>query len=199
MTRELLRHSSSSASSSSASRRSSPASTRSASSGSMATCSRVLQTRSLVVDSEGSGCHPALRLSTRLPAMGASSYTLPLQGGSRVPRLAPFRGVLGADVRTPAASHARSSKRFARPSEHHSPGGDVAVSTGQGHAPRDLRLRGCLLECGEAYSCAAGERDDAFAFVAVERLAPGGDRVVVAAGCLEHFGQVAEGICLKFR
>jgi hypothetical protein len=52
------------------------------------------------------------------------------------------------------------------------------------------------LENREAFADAAGERDDLLAFVAVERLLPGGDRVVAAAGGFEHFGEVAVGVSL---
>jgi hypothetical protein len=46
------------------------------------------------------------------------------------------------------------------------------------------------LECGEAFSCAAGERDDPFALVAVERFLPGSGGLIAATGGLENFGQI---------
>jgi hypothetical protein len=44
---------------------------------------------------------------------------------------------------------------------------------------------------------ATGERDDLFALVSVECVLPRGDRLVTAAGRLEHLGEIAVGVGLK--
>src|SRR5205085_8521905 len=60
-----------------------------------------------------------------------------------------------------------------------------------------LRLDGRLLEDSESFAYAAGERDDPLALVAVERLLPGCDGLVSAAGGLEHFAEMVERVALE--
>src|SRR5205085_8683821 len=67
-----------------------------------------------------------------------------------------------------------------------------------GEDPRgSARARLGRLERGEPLAYAAGERDDLLALVAVERLLPGRDGVVSAAGGLEHFAEIVERVALE--
>jgi hypothetical protein len=52
------------------------------------------------------------------------------------------------------------------------------------------------LEGGEAFSCPASERDDTLALVTLERLFPGGDCRLAAAGGCHYLAEVEEGVAL---
>ena len=52
------------------------------------------------------------------------------------------------------------------------------------------------LDCGEPFADAAGGGECFFARITLERLVQGCGRLLAAAGELEHFGEVGEGVAL---